>query len=434
MAIRQYIGARYVPKFYQGSNGNEWDSGVVYEALTMVTYLGSTYCSKKPVPARTVAPNLDTEYWVLTAAYSSQVAELREEVEGVEEDVETLQTDVSSLKTRTTNLERSVNKKYIFIGDSYGVLEDNWIDMVVDLLDLSSSDYYKVARNSYGFRGDPSVSGSSFLNLLTEYAPSITNKNDITDIVVGGGINDCYDPYSPATIGGAIEQFCAYCKTNYPNAKIHIGYISYTNNTSWLLRQPGIIREYNSAAQHCGYAVMDNIYNAFHYPNWLTDSVHPNADGMQKIANAIASHLLGGSSIGIPAYLSFYYTGIGILANKTLETFETFDGRTFTVYCDQTQWDVSGSFTCNDGWQNLFNLPSDSFIVGTGRNIVNANVSLYSTTENVYYKIPCEFRIVGRVVQIRCPYKGASGTSDKVIAVTQFKIPALSFTLPGMYN
>ena len=81
MANRQYVGARYVPKFYQGSNGNEWDSGVVYEALTMVTYLGSTYCSKKPVPARTVAPNEDTEYWVLTAAYSSQVAELREEVE-----------------------------------------------------------------------------------------------------------------------------------------------------------------------------------------------------------------------------------------------------------------------------------------------------------------------------------------------------------------
>ena len=84
MANRQYVGARYVPKFYQGSNGNEWESGVVYEALTMVTYLSNTYCSKKPVPARTVAPNLDTEYWVLTAAYSSQVAELREEVEDIE--------------------------------------------------------------------------------------------------------------------------------------------------------------------------------------------------------------------------------------------------------------------------------------------------------------------------------------------------------------
>lgn len=97
MANRQYIGARYVPKFYQGSNGNEWESGVIYEALTMVTYLSNTYCSKKPVPARTITPNLDTEYWVLTAAYSSQTAKLREEFEDYKETVNENLGDINNI-------------------------------------------------------------------------------------------------------------------------------------------------------------------------------------------------------------------------------------------------------------------------------------------------------------------------------------------------
>ena len=88
MANRQYVGARYVPKYYEGSNGNEWDSGVPYEPLTIVTYLTNTYTSKIPVPVSSTPPNLDTEHWVLTSAYSSQVAELREKIEEIDTNIE----------------------------------------------------------------------------------------------------------------------------------------------------------------------------------------------------------------------------------------------------------------------------------------------------------------------------------------------------------
>ena len=37
---RQYIGARYVPKF---SNPIEWNRNNSYEALTIVTYLNNSY-------------------------------------------------------------------------------------------------------------------------------------------------------------------------------------------------------------------------------------------------------------------------------------------------------------------------------------------------------------------------------------------------------
>lgn len=65
---RQYIGARYVPKF---ADPLEWNSGMAYEALTIVTYNYSSYTSKKPVPVG-VAPT-NSEYWALTGNYNAQL-------------------------------------------------------------------------------------------------------------------------------------------------------------------------------------------------------------------------------------------------------------------------------------------------------------------------------------------------------------------------
>ena len=80
--MRQYIGARYVPKFYEDSTGSsEWASGVAYEPLTIVTYNSNSYTSKKTVPATIGAPNLNPDYWVSTGIYNAQIDEYREEVQ-----------------------------------------------------------------------------------------------------------------------------------------------------------------------------------------------------------------------------------------------------------------------------------------------------------------------------------------------------------------
>lgn len=75
MANRQYIGARYVPKF---ADPVEWNSALSYEALTIVTHLGNSFTSKKPVPAGVDIGN--TEYWVNTGNYNEQVAAYRADV------------------------------------------------------------------------------------------------------------------------------------------------------------------------------------------------------------------------------------------------------------------------------------------------------------------------------------------------------------------
>ena len=75
MPNRQYVGARYVPKF---ADPVEWNSALSYESLTIVTHLGNSFTSKKPVPAGVDIGN--TEYWVNTGNYNEQVATYAEAV------------------------------------------------------------------------------------------------------------------------------------------------------------------------------------------------------------------------------------------------------------------------------------------------------------------------------------------------------------------
>ena len=76
MAVREYIGARYIPIF---ATDAEWSSANTYEPLTVVTYEGCSYVSRQYVPAGIDLDNGD--YWVLWADFNAQVEAYREEVQ-----------------------------------------------------------------------------------------------------------------------------------------------------------------------------------------------------------------------------------------------------------------------------------------------------------------------------------------------------------------
>ena len=79
MAVRQYIGARYVTKVYENSldpSSAEWEAGINYEPLTMVTYNMGSYLSKKAVPASVGDPATNPTYWTQTGFYNGQIAYL----------------------------------------------------------------------------------------------------------------------------------------------------------------------------------------------------------------------------------------------------------------------------------------------------------------------------------------------------------------------
>ena len=82
MAVREYIGARYVPVF---ADPVTWNQTSAYEALTMVTWEGATYTSRQPVPAGVDINN--TNYWIVTGNYNAQVENYRQEVQRLAQDV-----------------------------------------------------------------------------------------------------------------------------------------------------------------------------------------------------------------------------------------------------------------------------------------------------------------------------------------------------------
>lgn len=116
MPNRQYVGARYVPKFFAGPDGStEWIQDTTYEALTIVTYLGNSYTSKKAVPVGVEITN--TEYWVLSCNNGSQLDAIKTDISNLQTDVSqlktnvsTLQTDVSGLKTNVSTLQTDVSQ------------------------------------------------------------------------------------------------------------------------------------------------------------------------------------------------------------------------------------------------------------------------------------------------------------------------------------
>ena len=82
--MRQYIGARYVPRFSDVNNGI-WSNVYSYEPLTIVKNGIDYYTSKKSVPIGIAITN--TEYWVKTGDYNGAISTLDGRVTTLEGDV-----------------------------------------------------------------------------------------------------------------------------------------------------------------------------------------------------------------------------------------------------------------------------------------------------------------------------------------------------------
>ena len=101
MATRQYIGARYVPKFYVNSvdGSTLWEGNVVYEPLIFVTLQNAhMYLSKKQVPATVGSPANNVDYWLDVGSYNGFIEALQDQI-----DAHTLA--ITGLETKTANMK-----------------------------------------------------------------------------------------------------------------------------------------------------------------------------------------------------------------------------------------------------------------------------------------------------------------------------------------
>lgn len=251
MGVRQYIGARYVPKFYEGSNGSQWDSGVMYEPLTIVQYLTNTYCSKKTVPSTVGAPNLNPDYWAnigLLGEVQDDIAQLQLDVnridgeisdindnvtdlsndvdridgtiETVSDDLDTAEDNITSHGNQLTSLEKYIkNKKVALFGDSLS--DENitwstdvdyvWVKPFRDYIQSMNCtvDNYSVSSIGYYTK----VDGSDIADIV-----SATSLSEYDTVILFAGVNDYlqgaplgayYDSDSTNTFWGRLNKIKA---------------------------------------------------------------------------------------------------------------------------------------------------------------------------------------------------------------------------------
>lgn len=304
---RQYIGARYIPKFFQGPDGTPaWVGNVPYEPLTIVTYLGNSYTSKIPVTPGIGNPAENPTYWALTGAYNQQVEEYRQEVAEVKQQTET---NTQAIATETTNRENAdaimqndiniIKSKIdtyptwitsdtptIFISDSYGQYPDaanNWISQTISLLGLTNAINY-----SFGSTGFAVTSNMHNFTEMIENVP-VTDPLAIKRIIVGGGANDDLHA-TKDQIKAGIQNFMTAAKTRFPNASVIIAHIGFTTESSNNQNKSG--REAYLESYLYGAIPVENIFYVMQNRTLLADTTHPTNNGSLMIAEKICEFLI----------------------------------------------------------------------------------------------------------------------------------------------
>lgn len=206
MATVEYIGARYVPVFFKnpGTGSTEWIDSVTYEPLTIVTYNGYSYTSRRFVPVGIAITNND--YWALTGNFNGQVAVYVEAVNELSQQVSDLADDVAAVPQEiadaiTAALTDYATKQYV--DDAIAA-----IDIPTGLPDDKRylpglSGKYVVAIGDSLIRGDALPYSAAWPAQITNaYGGSETNTlvsnkgyNGLSLAVRGGDGNDFFDRY-----------------------------------------------------------------------------------------------------------------------------------------------------------------------------------------------------------------------------------------------
>ena len=352
MATRQYIGARYVPKFFSGEGGStEWISGVQYEPLTIVTHLGNSYTSKKPVPVG--IDILNTEYWANTGNFNEQVSEYQQEVDEYKQEVDEYKLITNSLNEQVSECKQEVDeyklitnslkedfdtcidfkyKKVLIIGDSIGdtniqYLQPNYVTNLKTKLEKLDA---IVTNNSVSGRAIGSnVTGTT--GGIREAIANITDAYDI--IIVELGVNDWAFDATGQQVSDGFSAFNNWIISNEPNAKVYfITPLSTPFNSNktpldfyrTMIINNCIVRRYNIIDMF----TISNPYSGV-IPSLVTrwtyngDGVHPNSDFAVYYADIVFNALVYNNCgvdlntisdytiSDIPLLTSAYYRGDG---------------------------------------------------------------------------------------------------------------------------
>lgn len=398
--VRQYVGARYVPKF---ADPVAWTSGTSYEAMTIVTYNNSSYTSKVPVPPTVGTPASSPQYWALTGNYNAQVEQYRQDTAKVSEKItketqdrinadnaitQTVSQNKQDLETSIAQNKQDVNetknllispmiryRNYIVIGDSWGVgyLSASMIGWPEYLSHILPHDnWYTKSEGSMGFVGKAVGTEHTFLTCLQSMASDIPKPEDIDCIIIGGGANDNYDT---TTLNTAIESFVNYATATYPNATVYViaCNIQLPYDLTWL--STGSC--YAKASNYSTHARGINIVNCVP-GNLYTEPLHCTDDGYKLCAECIAQAILGiPISCGNQNYKSTFSSSDGKIQ---LQIGELWNNGAVNIYATIQSFfgtEIASNYGNTvdltlDSGNKWFNIPIYTSCVGFGRAVIGA--------------------------------------------------------------
>lgn len=238
MAVRQYIGARYVPEF---ANPLEWNKESTYEPLTIVYNAGNSYTSRQAVPAGIDITNND--YWALTGNYNAQIEQYRKEVQAYDQRITENTNEIAENATAISKNESDIAD----IEADGWVTTDRIADEAVTESKLSSDFVNKVQSLNYMngiktakfivFSDDSAQSASSEETVWTYFKEILNNENISMDVhtaaVNTGWVNTGADGKTAKDfINGIAASQSDDEKNSYNYVILNFGWYDIKNNAS----------------------------------------------------------------------------------------------------------------------------------------------------------------------------------------------------------
>lgn len=207
----------------------------------------------------------------------------------------------------------SGGKKYVLIGDSLGCgqgsdKQHGWAYYFAQQVGFDNCVISVHAH--YGFTRVEEESKSSFPNGFLELlnVAKITNPSEITDVIVLGGLNDCYSGAGTDVLLSAINDFYARAKQLCPNAEVWTGMLGscssdYDNSTLRRIREVVLPVMKSSSCRY----IHNCEYLCRKY--WLySDTIHLTDVYYQEIGRQIAAEFRNGINVsGNTVYPKFVY-------------------------------------------------------------------------------------------------------------------------------
>lgn len=354
MAVRQYIGARYVPRFT-----GLYDNTQSYEALDVVDNgSGTSYIAKKPTPAGT--PLTDTDYWFLYGSTNGAIVNLQDQINDMKDGTvpgslqEQINTNASGISALTNIVQP--NRVFAIIADSYGTIPSatrGFFDQIESI--ITANGYTAYTRGSGGSGYSKIGTDGTFYNEFLALEQSFADPDAITDIVILGGSNDVTETNSDVVSG--YQTLKNYFDTNYPNAKVHCAFTGYgvsiASNYAYQKNYVNLIATMNDLCnQYSNWRMIHGIEYIMHAYFLLgSDHEHPNSTGASFLGKAIANSLIKNCDYNFKLTSNVNFKmGTGTAVSGSID----FDNNITTLHCPTSAIGVGDSFVFpNTGLINI---------------------------------------------------------------------------------